>query len=183
MSDWAFILATPDGGDLSYLLWIGALVLFSLLRNIFGKKQQQAPKEGPTLRRPPPRTPQPTHRVPPPPTQRPPVARPTPRRVEPPVLIQAPPPARRLSREEIRRHQRGEQPPRAVPEAIVEKEPPKPIEEPVALARKSVKPAPPTAAVTDKLALLMRDRTALQAGLVLSEILGPPVALRDRPAR
>ena len=192
MSGWTFLLATPGGEDLSGLLYIGALVLLSLLGSIFGKKKkEQEPKEGPPLRQTPPR-PQPTRQKRPParPTERPPVARPAPRQMEPPASIQPTPPrpaparpARRLTREEIVRQQRGRESQRAMPAAAVKDEPPKPPGEQVAPPSRPMAPAPQTASVSDRLAFLMRDRTTLQAGLVLSEILGPPAALRNRPDR
>lgn len=195
MSGWTYILAAPAGEDLSSLLYIGLLVVLSLLGTIFGRKKQGPQPTGkPPVRRPPvqraPRPPQPTRRAPTParPAERPPVARPTLRQPEPPAPIQALPrptparPARRVSRDEIVRQQRDEASHRAVPVATVEEDRPEPLGEPVE-APKRPTASTPQATVGDRLSGLLRSRTDLQAGLVLSEILGPPLALRDQSER
>jgi len=182
------VLAQGDGGDMTQLIAWGILITLSVLGGLFKKKkdgEQQAPppKKAPRERAEttrarmpdaPPRAPMPPTRPQPP--GRPPVIarpgtppqRPAPRPVPPRVRVDRPRPT--LAR------------PRPTPveevvdvveiEAVdVEETPPMPP---------ASKPVAPTSdAVPSRLRRLLRNRNAIRTAFVMTEVLRPPIALRD----
>jgi hypothetical protein len=175
----ALTMMLAEGEIDARLLVYGVLVLLSIIGGIFQKKKSdeaekkkpKAPPARPAPKPPPPQPPKPvrTAELRPVPTPLP------PRRAPAPTPVRAKPATKTYSREEIERRRR------AAAEAE-SKRAPEPIPRP-AEAEPRWAPSRTDMAglgVPERLRRMVDDRHSLQAGLVLSEILAPPLALRDQ---